>query len=475
MELLIHIHLFLQMNFKTGAIEYDTLHGIKYSFDRNDASICDSVGNLLFYTNGFSVMNAQYDTMVNGAGLNPSPSPGSDLDSNLGMKYPQMSIIIPAPDQKDKYYLIHHCYYDINQWTSDFCDTLFYSIVDMTLDSGRGSVTLKNQPFWTGNYANNDLINFGCLTACKHANGRDWWIVSHKDSTNIFMSFLLTPGGFNGPYLQSIGPVINFRARQACFSPDGSKYGILANDRPHVFDFDRCTGLFSNHKNLGPFNFVTYGSEGIVFSPNSRFLYASAFTELYQWDLSAANVGGTKTTVCVYDSINPCPHYLVEFYLMQAATDGKIYISSPNSSNCMSVINYPDSAGLSCNAVPRGLSTLPYYNGFSVPYYPNFYLGAEPGSGCDSLTGIKDNTSSAFPVTIYPNPGDGVFRINYQLAPGKEGQLEIYNSLGALVINERLSAWSMVHEVDLTSKPPGIYLCRVSSGTISGVGKLIKN
>ena len=318
------------------------------------------------------------------------------------------------------------------------------------------------------------VVTLKAVPACKHANGRDWWIVSHKDSTNMFMLFLLTPFGFNGPYLQSIGPVINFRGRQACFSPDGSKYAIMANDRPHVLDFDRCTGQFSNHKNLGPFNFITYGSEGIVFSPNSRYLYASAAFEIYQWDLNAANIGSTKTTVCVYDSINPCPHYLVEFYLMQAAIDGKIYISSPNSSSCMSVINYPDSAGLACNAVASGLSSLPYYNGFSVPYYPNYYLGAEQGSGCDSLTGINNHTASISNLSVYPNPGAGVFRISYQLPPNRAGILEIYNTLGELIFKENLSAWSMVHEVDITGKPAGIYLCRVSSGVKSGIIKFVK-
>jgi hypothetical protein len=461
------------IDFRNGQIEYDTVFK-HFSFRSNDASICDSAGNLLFYTNGFAVMNANHDTMVNGEDLNPSIVGSSNWD-DTGMPYAQMSIIIPVSGANNQFYIIHHCYYIIIQLPHEFCDSLFYSIVDMTQDSGRGAVTAKNQLLWSGDAFNSDIINEGCLTACKHANGRDWWIVSHKDSSNIFMTFLLTPTGFTGPFLQSIGPVINFRSLQACFSPDGSKYAIMVNDRPHVFDFDRCSGQFSNHKNLGPFGFTTYASEGIVFSPNSRFLYASAAFEIYQWDLYATNVNSTKTTVCVYDSVNPCPNYLVYFYLMQAAIDGKIYISSPNSSNCMSVINYPDSAGMACNAVPRGLSTLPFYNGFSVPYYPNFYLGAEIGSLCDSLTGVQDNTSSLLPVTVYPNPGEGIFRINYQLPPGNEGWLEIYNSLGSLVLIGRLSAWSRVHEVDLVSQPPGIYLCRVSSGASSGVVKLVKN
>ncbi len=460
------------IDFRSGQIEYDTIFR-KYSYRSNVAVMCDTNGNLLFYTNGFAIMNAQHDTMVNGDGLNPAPL-GSGGWATSGMPYAQMSIIIPSPDSINKYILIHHAFYDIIQLPNSFCDTLFYSLVDMNLDSGRGAVVVKNQALWTGNAFASDLINQGCLTACKHANGRDWWIVTHKDSTNIFMTFLLTPSGFSGPFFQSIGPVINFRGPQACFSPDGYKYAIIVNHRPHIFDFDRCTGLLSNHKNLGPFNINTNSSEGIVFSPNSRFLYASAFTEIYQWDTYSPQINSTKTTVCLYDSVNPCPNYLVEFYLMQAAIDGKIYISSPNSSNCMSVINNPDSAGLACNAVARGLSTLPFYNGASVPYYPNFYLGPETGSVCDSLTAVSENVGFSMSLSAYPNPGNGVFRISYQMPHGEPGIMELFNSLGQCVYTHPLSPWSRVHEVDISLQPSGLYYCLVRSDAYQGSIKVVK-
>ena len=71
--------------------------------DPNDASICDSAGNLLFYTNGFAVMNGLHDTMLNGGGLNPAPL-GSDNWSTTGMPYTQMSIIIPQPGSSNFYF-----------------------------------------------------------------------------------------------------------------------------------------------------------------------------------------------------------------------------------------------------------------------------------------------------------------------------------------------------------------------------------
>jgi hypothetical protein len=41
------------------------------NLDVTNASICDSMGNLLFYTNGISIANAIHEIMENGDGINP--------------------------------------------------------------------------------------------------------------------------------------------------------------------------------------------------------------------------------------------------------------------------------------------------------------------------------------------------------------------------------------------------------------------
>ncbi|MBK9046715.1 MAG: hypothetical protein IPL74_08430 [Bacteroidetes bacterium] len=193
------------IDFRNGTIDYDTALAAAFSFRGCDASICDSAGNLLFYTNGLAVMNAQHDTMVNGDSLNYSDEAYSSGGSLTGMSYPQTILILPSPGQPDMYYLIHQAYYlHPVLWTNEYCDTLFYSIVDMSQDSGKGAVVTKNQVLWSGDLLTDNLITIGGLSACKHANGRDWWLVTHKDSSNVFMKFLLTPTGIAGPFLQTI-------------------------------------------------------------------------------------------------------------------------------------------------------------------------------------------------------------------------------------------------------------------------------
>jgi hypothetical protein len=71
---------------------------------RTDASICDSNGNLLFYTNGFRIFNKDYEIMQNGDSLNI----GDYLSSGYNeLPVPDGAIILPIPGTLDKYYLIH--------------------------------------------------------------------------------------------------------------------------------------------------------------------------------------------------------------------------------------------------------------------------------------------------------------------------------------------------------------------------------
>src|SRR6218665_3184083 len=123
------------------------------------ASISDASGNLLFYTNGDTVYNSLHQVMVNGF--------------NLGGSYSttQSAIILKKPGSASLYYI----------FTADNCgfvDGLSYSIVDMTLQSGLGAVTIKNTQPYTPTTEK--------LCAVRHCNGTDFWVVTHGLSNNMF-------------------------------------------------------------------------------------------------------------------------------------------------------------------------------------------------------------------------------------------------------------------------------------------------
>src|SRR5437879_1980046 len=68
-----------------------------------DASICDTDGNLLFYTNGIWIANKNHDTLLNSENFNPGFWTDWYSPDGLGME--QGSIVIPRPTHANEYYL----------------------------------------------------------------------------------------------------------------------------------------------------------------------------------------------------------------------------------------------------------------------------------------------------------------------------------------------------------------------------------
>lgn len=103
------------------------------------ASICDSAGDLLFYTGGQTIWNRHHQRMPNGSGLMGC---GSSTQS---------SIIIPKPGGDSLFYIFmsdgFRKYYP--QQTYGPAWGYRYSVVDMCLDSGRGDVVQAGKIFFS--------------------------------------------------------------------------------------------------------------------------------------------------------------------------------------------------------------------------------------------------------------------------------------------------------------------------------------
>lgn len=456
-----------------GGIDMDFVSGtpvISYliremEFRRAVANICDSIGNLLFVTNGVYIADATGDTMLNGSGLNPSSYTSLYPD---GLPPMQMNIIIPDPGNMDLYYLFHTTIDD--PFGALLTRFLYYSIIDMSLNSGLGAVTAKNQMLL------NDSLTKGNLTACKHANGRDWWLICHKSYSNLYYKFLITPFGIQGPITQSIGILRENDLGQAVFSPDGYHFACynLRNQYPahlEVYNFDRCTGLLSNPVYIA-INDSASGV-GVAFSPSSQHLYVSSTRYVYQFDVAAPNIPTTQTTVAVWDGFySPSPPFATLFNIQQLAPDGKIYIGTGNSTLHLHVINQPDSAGLACDLVQHGVP-LPAYNFNSLPNHPNYFLGALTGSPCDTLTSLSNDLFINSKLNVFPNPNNGYFTLGFN-AQKEVGILEIFDAMGRMVYEDKVAQWSQYKKVDITSMPMGIYFCRIKwEAKVAGV-KILK-
>ena len=447
----------------------------KMEFRAAQGNISDENGNLLMVSNGCWIADATGDTMLNGGGLTP---PGSFTNDFCGL-YPEgipfsySSMILPYPDNHDKYILFHQTG-DYNLG-GDVAPNLMYSEIDLSLNGGLGAVTLKSQI----------LINeplFPSITACKHANGRDWWIIAFKEASNKIYKILLTPTGIDTIIPQVLNvPPASFNGGQPTFSRDGKKFvyadfwGTINNvfHDVRLFDFDRCSGMFSNEQIIDITD--TYAGFGLAFSSDSKYLYASSFQVIYQMCVDSSNVAATKQIVAVNDVYgSPIPPFYTNFWLMYLAANGKIYISSGNGVVDFHYINYPDSAGVACDVHLHDLH-LPCYSFRGNVNHPNYYLGCDTTqTTCPCLTtGINEFNQHKYKFSISPNPNNGNFKIMYLLPQNRKGTFEVFDITGKKVFSYNLPQWSTLQNFDLSFLSNGVYHCIIQSNRFSVSKKLV--
>jgi len=333
------------LDFNSGAPVNIT--GSLMSQFEGSASISDTAGNLLFYTDGITVWNKNNGIMANGTGLMG------------GSSSTQSSLIVPLPGSDSIYYL-----FTVSQQLAP--GGLRYSIIDMSLQSGLGEVVDKNI----------FLLNTCTekITAVCHTNGIDLWVITHGWNSNSILAYLLTSSGLNTAAVTSnVGTVASGSDQNTIGylkgSFDGSKLAqaVYWDNYFEVFDFDRSTGIASNPVYLSSLPNATYGAYGVEFSPDGSKLYGTTVNwgVLYQWDLNAGSA------IDIQNSREEIYNSSIDFDgALQMASDGKMYLAVYGSS-WLGVINDPDSPATSCNFVSQGYSLA---NGATTGYgLPNIY------------------------------------------------------------------------------------------------------
>ena len=343
-----------------------TFTDIEYDFRGTDQPMCDSSGELLYYSNGLNIYDASHQLMLNGDSINPGYWANNTL---IGYPVPVGSFNIRAPGHLNKYYFFHMF---VDTGTLGVTHSLLYTIINMSGNNGLGEVVEKNI------VAIPPLLQ--PVTTVRHANGRDWWIIAPEKWSKNYHYLLLDKNGITYKGIQTIPDQYgtNHWGGQSVFSPDGSKFIYYdPYNTVNIFDFNRCTGLLENYNGIALDTAVVGGVAAIA--PNSRFLYFASHEEIYQIDLWSADIKASIDTVFVVDSMQP-----TSVYYSQLAPDGKIYMSATYSLAALHVIHNPNKKGKACNAEAFGLP-LYSYNYASIPHFPNYRLGPLDGSPCDTL------------------------------------------------------------------------------------------
>ena len=326
------------------------------------ASMANAAGNLLFYTNAASIYNQNHVFMAGGFSI------GGDLQAV------QPVIIVPKPGSSFIYYVFTN-----NTAPIDFA----YSIVDMSLASGLGSVTVNHSVLLPSATFTN-FTGSSNVTATKHCNGNDYWVLTHGLVDKTFYAYLLTSAGLNTIAVTSlVGQDTVSGGGYLKFSPNGKKVAILAkNNTCVVHDFDIATGAVSSSSVLLSVDastgaYINGNSYGLEFSPDGTKLYASGLSgnalypcNLYQWDLCAGNALAVSASRTIIRSDTGTQMSNIPGGALQLASNGKIY-RARYVIDTLGVINNPNATGAACNYVHSGQPVAPKTSYQGLPNFIN--------------------------------------------------------------------------------------------------------
>ncbi|MFT3794315.1 T9SS type B sorting domain-containing protein [Flavobacterium sp.] len=339
------------------------------------STVCDQTGQLLFYTNGIRVMNRNHQPMPNGG------------DLHGGSSSTQPAVSFPDPGNPNRYYL-----FTADQFAGPA--GIKYSIVDQTADGGLGDVVIRNIP----------LMTPACekLAAVSHANGNDVWVIGHQWDNNAFYAWRITASGVNAPVVSTVGSAITGMEMRSFgemkVSPDGTRLAMANNDMNlQLFDFDAATGTVSN-----PITLSSNSNFGTQFSHTSNVLYGTEINRVYQYDLTATDIPGSRTLIS--DMGFPVGS-------MALGPDSKIYLTSYAATR-LSVINKPEIVGTGCDLVPLTADLMGRRTFWGLPVIFQSALYITGVTAQDDCTG--NPISFAMQTTIAPDSvhwdfGDGGF------------------------------------------------------------------
>lgn len=290
------------------------------------ATLCDTAGNILIYTDGQKIWNKNHQII-----------PGA---TNLGgnNSATQSGIIVPKSNSPNEYYV-----FSVDAECGN--GGLRYSIIDMAQNGGLGGLVTSNNVMLTPSTEK--------VTVIKHCNNTDYWIIAHKCNSSDYYIWKLTSNGISpNPIITTIGTSHGGGIDAIGYlkaNPKGDKIAVSTgyrNNKIEIYDFNNSTGAFSNLVTIKTPNLVN--PYGLEFSPDGNLLYfagAQNYPNVYifQLNLRLPTVSEILSSITIVGRGTSST-----FGALQNGPDGKIYIAKENS-KFLSIIERPNQIGLSCN------------------------------------------------------------------------------------------------------------------------------
>ncbi|WP_395053942.1 T9SS type A sorting domain-containing protein [Flavobacterium sp.] len=400
------------------------------------ASISDSSGNLLFYTDGINVWNKNHTIMLNG--------------SNIGYSGVTNTIIVPNKSNPNQYFIIKAESYLCLCFTLEPTNYL-YSIVEFNSSNPLGIVLNINPNPIVGSPENNfskaltdstGLINnlyyYGALTATTSNDGNYWVIIQSK---NKMLSYKIDNLGFNFIPIESIFPANQIYAPGSWNSSfqyvdglENAKFRIAPNNsfliglqygRNNANDpayssaffykvaFNSTTGVFSNFQS---FSGVGYKIKEFEISNNSNNLFFirkkfQAIGQNIDGEILVKDININSNPVRILNQFNTS-NPSSEFNYIQKDRNGNILISSTfinlnRDKYIHKIENQDDFLNSSVNV------NFVYLNSYSISSLPQLIPELlAPVSLCPTLTLTSEPNSGLF---TYQNYSTITTQTNYSI------------------------------------------------------------
>jgi len=352
------------------------------------ATISDSDGQLLFYTSGNRVFNRNHIQMPNGFGL------AGDASSS------QAAVIAPLPGSNTIYYI-----FTVDEEGNSL--GFRYTIIDLSLAGGLGDVVMKNVLLLTPVSEK--------VTAVKHNNNFDIWIITHEWDSDAFYAYLLNAAGISAsPVISNTGLVhtggsLATNGNSAGYmkaSPLGNKLALAIKEMNlyQIFDFNTSNGIVSNPITTP----ATYSNAyGVEFSADGTKFYGSKYgfgnPQIYQFNLEAATPAAILASATLVGTSSSLFGGAIQLGL-----DEKIYFAR-HQSDWLGVIQNPNALGLACGYIDDGVFLNGPTSNFGLPNFVQSYLKPMPFTYTNTCFGDATEfelVSTAFVASVSWNFGD---------------------------------------------------------------------
>ncbi|MDQ7917892.1 M12 family metallo-peptidase [Mesonia sp. MT50] len=191
----------------------------------------------------------------------------------------------------------------------------------------------------------------------------------------------------------------------------------------------------------GPFKVTSQNTSGLSYDQNE----AIEIT----WDVAGTTGNGINTSqVDIYLSYN-------------AGIDYDVLIASSRTNDGSAMVQMPiGQASSLCKLKIKGR-----YNVFYAVNEGFFKITNELGTDSNELSQL---------YSVYPNPNNGSFTINFNEASGDKYSAKVYDLRGRLISKSTIStSESLIKNINLNQPQSGIYILKVSNGSQESVKKLI--